>query len=177
MAQKISPKLLVAILSLFLHLAVTNSADAQPSGERTITLSVSVESIVNISNLNDLTPPPFTGAGSRSANDNICVYSSASGGRYRITAKGNGVGEIFTLQSNEGFTIPFTLFWNDRASISGGEQLLPSVALLNQAGNKNNITCRGGTNANLMAVLSENQLSQTSAGSYNGSVLLTVEPN
>ena len=107
-------------MSLFMmtqkaYSATQGTLGATSTGSKDI--SITINSKVQISNIDDYTVADWSsGDGTLEDNDNVCVYSNAGTGQYKITAdSGDGTGS-FTLDSG-GTKLDYAVAWN---AASGG---------------------------------------------------------
>jgi len=134
---------------------------------------------VRIRQLNDF---PFNTLGATpvdvSLADNLCVYSTATSGRYTITARGSGSGNAFTLASG-GNTLAYEVQWAAAANQSSGSVLSPGVALAATTTNRTDSTCNQAASltATLIVVLRASAHQSARAGAYSGTLTLLVAPN
>jgi len=131
---------------------------------------------VRVSNFSNLSFGIYSGSGPLSSDIDLCVYSDT--GSYDVTVTGSGSGSSFTINSGSN-AISYSVYWNDTSGTSGSVQITtPGSPLGNQGGaHETEPDCNGGTNANLEVRFSESNLQAAKAGSYSGTVYVTVEPN
>lgn len=110
--------------------------------------------------------------------DNLCVYSTATSGRYTITAKGSGASSAFTLASGAN-VLPYEVQWAFSSGSTSGTALSPNVALVGTTTNRTNSTCNlaASLTATLVVVLRANTQQSAAAGNYTGTLTLIVAPN
>lgn len=108
----------------------------------------------------------------------ICVYSSAAGRRYSVTARGNGTGNAFTLASGSN-RLAYEVQWAQTSGATSGTALISGVALTGQVTNAVNSGCTLAPTrtATLITILRATQTSAATAGSYSGVLTLIVAPN
>lgn len=139
-----------------------------------VTVSARIDSLVQLSNVNDIFLGNYSGNGDISATESLCVYRNNTGS-YQVTALGSGVSNAYSLQAN-GSELPFALFWNDG---SGDQAMAPNTALNNQQNTFTaNTHCNNGGNNNVSIRLqaSANDLSQAPAGLYQGVITFMISP-
>lgn len=109
---------------------------------------------------------------------NVCVYSSAAGGRYSITARGNGAANAFTIASGAR-TIPYEVQWAQTSGQTVGTALSSGVALTGQTSAAVNSGCTLAPTrtATLIVILRGANLASATAGAYSGVLTLVVAPN
>jgi hypothetical protein len=109
---------------------------------------------------------------------NVCVYSSAAGGRYSITARGDGTGSAFTIASGIR-TIPYQVEWAQISGQTTGTALTTGVALTGQttAAVNSGCTVAPTRTATLIVILRGTSLASATAGTYSGVLTLVVAPN
>lgn len=134
---------------------------------------------VRIRQLNDIAFGTIgTVPADQSLTDTLCVYSTATSGRYTITARGSGSSNAFTLASGSN-TLPYEVQWAFAASQSAGTALSPNVAVAGTTTNRADSTCTlaASQTATLIVVLRTSAQQSASAGTYSGTLTLLVAPN
>lgn len=172
----------VFLVSSLLLLAVSNgfaASDGSLGDTSTGSLSLSIEipTKVRITGISDLNVGTFSGSGDLNVNDNVCVYTNAESGEYKITASGNGIGNAFTVKDDAERTIPYEVYWNDANGTTGNVQATSGSVITSQ-GNADTTsqTCTGSTNANFQVIVRELDLQTKMAGTYTGTLTLLIEP-
>ena len=174
------PPALVAVLLLTLLTAVDvwgasdGALGATSTGSANITLTIPTQ--VRISGLADLALGTWSGSGSKTANDDVCVYTNNPGAGYRVTATGNGTGGAFTVASGAE-TVAYEVRWNDQTGTAGNVQLTSGVQLASQTGaNTSSQTCGGLNSANFQVTFTSSALAAAKSGAYTGLLSIVVEP-
>jgi hypothetical protein len=110
--------------------------------------------------------------------DNLCVYSTATSGRYTITARGSGSSNSFALASG-GNSLPYEVQWAFASGRTSGTALTPNVALAGTTANRLDSTCTlsSSLTATLVVVLRASAQQSARAGAYSGTLTLIVAPN
>lgn len=158
-----------------LTLVFYNSANGN-SGSQTVTLTISltVPNLIQISQLTNLNLGTFNGASGLAGSETLCIYRN-SPGNYGVTVTGQGSGGAFVAISGAN-QVPLALTWNDGT----GAVALSAGTLLSGRTNANltSPSCSSGAsnNATLGASATAASLSAASAGSYLGTLTLTVQP-
>lgn len=149
-----------------------------PTSTGSTTISITIPTLVRITDVQDLNLGTFTGSGDLSADDSVCVYTNLSAATYKITAVGNGISSAFTLKNAADVTIPYLVYWNDQPNTSGEVELDSGVASGTQDGaNTSSQTCVGpGNNANFRVRILEASLLAAPPEVYTGTLSLLVEP-
>ena len=110
----------------------------------------------------------------------ICVYSNGTGQStvYHVTASGSGTGSAFTLASGAS-TIPYEVEWSSSPGKTSGTSLTSGTALTLQTSGANSASCSSGiaTSASLIVILRTATVQAARAGTYSGTLTLTVAPN
>lgn len=151
---------------LALAVAVTLVAQAAPTNAQKVR-------ITNVSDVNFGLLPNLQSDSRRS--QNICLYSSSSGGAYSVAAAGSGASSSFTL-SNGSHLLAYEVEWADQSGQSSGASLTPNVALTGRTSAANHQFCNSGptTSASLTIVLRSAELSKAREGNYSGSLTLLI---
>ncbi|RYF44592.1 MAG: hypothetical protein EOO38_17590, partial [Cytophagaceae bacterium] len=108
------------------HAATQGSIGATSTG--TVTINATINALVQISDLNDLTFSGLTGSATAQQTDNVCVWSNTSSKSYTIKATGNGTTNAFTLANGTNAAIPYSVAWANTASATSGTALTTNVA-------------------------------------------------
>lgn len=162
--------------SLFAEAASQGTKGNTSSGSAQV--SSSVPNKIRISGLTDLALGEWSGSGGQSGTiSDICVWSSTRG--YNLTATGSLTGGAFGLvhSTDSSYEVPFAVTWDDGDgdavdALTAGTNVagLTADSKTNQCNNPSDVTASLGvaiTEANLEAVI---------AGSYAGTINLTVAP-
>lgn len=150
----------------------TTYGEGGDDGEKEVNLSITVEDVIKLSNINDFIFGANSGDVDISQTNSLCVFRN-SNGAYQITATGNGAGGSFTV-SNGPYSIPFTPQWSDG---NGFQTLTPNTPITNQQNVfRDNVDCNGGAanNANLKIGISSTAMQAVPAGNYQGIINLMV---
>lgn len=109
---------------------------------------------------------------------NVCIYSTGTSGRYRITASGSGTSGAFTLASGSN-TLAYEVQWADAINQTTGDALTAKVALTQQtsAATSSNCAAAPTRTATLITILRATTLGGARAGTYSGTLTLLVAPN
>ncbi|MXO61265.1 hypothetical protein GRI89_17105 [Altererythrobacter salegens] len=107
----------------------------------------------------------------------ICAYSSASTGGYWVSAQGSGSGGAFTLDSGAA-QLPYDVYWADSSGQTGGRQLTAGSTATGFTSAISQQFCNSGppTSASLTIVLRASVLTGAIAGSYSGTLEITLGP-
>jgi hypothetical protein len=180
----ISGATFVALLSAVYAVVAASQGSLGTSSTGSLMISVTKPARANISDLNDLSIAGWSpGDGAKTVGDDVCVYSTRSGGGYTVKASGSGAGSAFTVV-NGIFTMPYTLVWNDGGvgALSNTGTLLAanvtSPALANASTDSS--TCNGavaGPTARLRVTVTAAAFEAANAGNYTGILTLLVAPN
>ena len=130
--------------------------------------------------LTALSDVPFgliPGTADQTASQNLCAYSSTTTGGYNVTAVGSGNGGAFTLSSGAA-TLAYDVLWSGSANQSGGTALVPGTAASGFTSTASQQTCNSGpsTTASLTVVIRSATLTAAMAGSYVGTLQITIAP-
>ena len=128
-----------------------------------------------ITDLSDLTFGQLSGVGDASLAESVCAYST--NGSYLVTASGSGSGGAFTLASAVG-TLPFEVMWAASPGQSTGTALVAGVASQVFSTNATQHACNSGppTSASLIVVIRVSTVAAAQAGSYQGTLTITIAP-
>jgi hypothetical protein len=127
---------------------------------------------VRISGVGDFSFGVWGGVADLVSSDPVCIYNSASAA-YTITASGSGPGGNLSLASGGnslGYDVAF------RGSVGGYVTLTANSPQSFSAANQISNSCGGGTNADVRVTVSASNLLAATAGSYSGTLTVTVGP-
>lgn len=153
----------------------TNLGSGRSRRSANVTLSITIPTVIRISDINDLVLGTFDGVNDLVASDTVCIYKNG-GLLYGITATGSGVAGAFTL-SNGASTAPYSVTWQDNL---GTLALVPGVQV-NARGNAvtTSTTCNGGAGNNAtftVRITAASLLTAVQPGLYSGVLTLMVVP-
>ena len=163
--------------------AATQGAAGNLSSTGTLDIDLVMGFRARISGLADMALGQWSGTGSMTANDNICVGGNYFGGGYRIRASGDGEPgdpSAFTL-SNGASQIKYDAYFNDVADAGAGRvPLTGGVTLTGQTGAGlprvfNYFFGCVINNANISIEVPEAELTG-GGGFYNGTLTLLLLP-
>jgi hypothetical protein len=107
------------------------------------------------------------------ANQNLCIYTSAAAHNYRVSIESNN-GTRYELFNN-GHTMPVELWWSGNASTQGAQQLFPNQSLLVENGSGSPApNCPNGLNANLQFQIRSDELTTLPSGAYSGTFVVMI---
>jgi hypothetical protein len=147
------------------------SLGATSQGDLTITLTV--DALVQISDLDDIPLGTFDGSKDLTGSDNVCVYSNNGG--FNITATGSGASSAFTLAGG-GTTVPYTVEWANSSGATSGTEMFTGRPLNGQTAKFAGADCGGSTNTTVLVSVSQTDLSSAPADAYAGVLTLLVAP-
>lgn len=149
-----------------------------------VDLSVTKPPRADINGLVDLSLSSWVnGDGDQELTEDVCVYSTKSGGGYTIKASGSGASSAFTL-ANGANTLPYSVTWN-----AGGVGNLANTGVALAANttssalshaSRDSSTCNGahpGPTARLVVGLLASDLDGIVDGTYSGTLTMLVTPN
>ena len=135
---------------------------------------------LQLSNISNFSLGTWSGSGSITDSYNLCVYVTAadSGPEYMIMGS-TGNGSVFEVSDGRGNYIEFDVFWNDQTGSSGQLQMTAGSASsigVQTGANTTESNCGGTMNANIEIRFSSGNLGSAIAGTYNGTLTLTLTP-
>ncbi|HEY9033720.1 MAG TPA: hypothetical protein VIN71_07280 [Pseudomonadales bacterium] len=138
------------------------------------TINLTINSLVQISGLNDFLFPFYLGSGDLSLSDSFCIYRNGAG-TYQVTLSGSGAGGAFVI--NNGIQdMPYQVTYDDG---TGAVAVTANTPLTNRQNIFNaNLSCDGGinNNATLALTLLQADLINASQGNYTGILTIMVAP-
>jgi len=129
---------------------------------------------VKISNLQDFDFGLYSGAGFLQDDKNICA-NAIPVGRYQIVMYGDGSGGRFEV-SNGVNSLPYRVFYNDRARRAGGKRVYEGQLQTGQRRASDQLDCTDGLNANIRVRLRAADLTSANPGRYRGTLFMTISP-
>lgn len=132
--------------------------------------------LFRISGIGDISFPSYIGHGNVSQSDDVCVWTNAASGGYKVTAHGSGTSSAFVVskQGDATKTIPYSVSWTTSA---GTISLTANVTSGDLSGaNTVSSSCASGpaTPATYSISMLESDILQVPAGSYSGIVTLVI---
>jgi len=171
--------IVLVISSLRVGFAATQGTlGATSTGTSVVTLTI--PALFRISGIGDLALGTYSGTGTMTANDDICVYSNSSGNyRVRITDNSEMTANQFAVENaaNTG-QIAMEVRWNDVIGITGNVAVTYNTPLASQTGaNTQTTDCSvGGLKANLQVNFTQANLLAAPASAYSSTLTITIEP-
>lgn len=125
----------------------------------------------------DVTFGTIAGATDQKVSQNVCAYSSSFTRGYSVSAVGSGTGGGFALSSGAA-ELPYDVLWAGSANQTSGTALTAGAATSGFVSGATHQTCNSGpsASASLTIVIQGSALSSARAGSYSGSLQLTIAP-
>lgn len=130
-----------------------------------------------ITGLSDVAFGTINGTGDQTASQSLCAYSSSSTNGYSVMASGSGSGGAFALSSGAA-QLPYEVLWADSANQTGGTALVANAVQSGHVSVASQQTCNSGpsSSASLTIVIRDATHSAAGAGTYSGSLSLTIAP-
>lgn len=131
----------------------------------------------NLSGLADVSFGPIANFNDQSLSQSVCAFTSSATGRYAVTASGSGPGGAFALAA-PGALLAYDVLWNATPNQSSGTALQAGAPLSGLVSTATQKTCNNGpaSSATLVVLLRANVLANAQAGSYAGTLQLTIAP-
>lgn len=106
----------------------------------------------------------------------VCAYSSSATNGYSVTATGSGGGGAFTLSSGAA-QLPYDVLWADSVGQPNGTALTTGATASGFISTAGQQGCSNPTaSATLTVVIRAASLGSALAGSYTGSLQITIAP-
>ena len=152
---------------------------SSPSSSASLDIDLTIATLFRVSGISDLSFGSYSGSGPLSRDDDVCVWTNASGGNYRITARGNGTSFAYIVSKtgDNTKTIPYTVQWNTTSGTTGNSALTANVTSGNLSGaNTQSSTCATGAaaTANFQVTFAQADLLSAPSGTYTGTLTLIV---
>jgi hypothetical protein len=115
-------------------------------------------------------------AGDHTSSQNLCAFSNSNTGGYSVTASGPS-GGAFTLASAAG-PLPYEVRWADNPNQANGTDLTAGVIASGFISAASQQSCNSGppASATLTVILRAASLGSVQAGSYSGTLQITIAP-
>lgn len=130
-----------------------------------------------ITGLADVNFGQIAGTVDRAVGQSLCVYSTSPAGAYAVTATGNGSGGTFALSSGAA-ELPYDVLWADSPNQSSGTVLSSGTPRGGFTSSASQHFCNSGpsSTATLTIVIRSAELGSARAGSYSGTLQITITP-
>jgi hypothetical protein len=127
--------------------------------------------------LSDVSFGLIAGTADRSISQSICAYSTSSTAGYSVTATGSGPAGGFSLAGGPA-PLPYEVLWAGAANQTGGTTLIAGTGTSGFTSAASQQTCNSGTNssASLTIIIRSTTLSSAAAGTYAGTLQITIAP-
>ncbi len=137
-----------------------------------LTISMTTEDQIQISNLEDIALAD-SGSGDFVGNSSACIYRNGTGA-YTLTAIGSGASNAYTLSDGSTNSLAYALTYDDGT----GAQTMSAAAALTGRINADTASksCASGNNGSIDVTVAAADLDAVPAGTYTGTLTLTVSP-
>lgn len=173
---------LILIAGAILSSSVFSATQGTNATTSTGTLDVDliIPDLVRITDLDNINLGTYSGSGTETGDDDICVFRNGAGnytvtvttdkGAFRISRGSGGVAAE---------DIDFSAYWNDATSTTGRSALTYNTALTTQTGAYTADTdCSGGgsLNANFSVDIAESDMQTKNPNTYSATVTIVIAP-
>lgn len=144
-----------------------------------VTINATINGLVQISDLNDITFSGLTGGANAQQTDNVCVWSNTATKSYTIKATGNGTTSAFTLASGTNPVIPYSVAWANTSGATSGTALTTNVASAAFTSTATTPLCSAGaslTSTLFVSIGATDQDAMVANAAYTGVLTLVVTP-
>lgn len=138
-------------------------------------ISITIPTLLRIRRVQDQNLGIWLGSGDKAAANNVCVYTNAASGSYRVTLSGNGPGGSFAVSGPS--SIPYRVKWNDDKGTSGSVLATAGQALREQRNAETTDPSCPTNNANYEVTIAASDLAGAKAGVYSGLLAIVIEPD
>lgn len=129
--------------------------------------------LVRISNLSDFAFGSWSGTGSPTATDSICIYDTAANPTYRLRFRGSGSGFAFTM-TNGATTVAYGVEY--RGSTGSFVTVTANADATYGNAHSSSSTCGGVPNGSIRVTIPEANLQAVPAGNYTGTITILLRP-
>ena len=132
---------------------------------------------VRLTGLADVAFGTITATGDQTMSQSVCAFTSAKSEGYGLTATGSGSGGAFTLSSGAA-QLPYEVMWSDSSGQTTGTVLAPGTYASGFTSTTKRQICDKPppATASLIVVIRAANLGVATAGSYTGTLQLTIAP-
>lgn len=177
-----SSVMVIAMLSSVLpvvsaHAATQGTIGATSTG--TVTINATINGLVQISNLSDLTFTTLDGTTDAQLTENVCVWSNTSTRSYTIRATGDGASSAFTLASTGHSPVPYSVAWANSSTATAGTALATTTASAAFTSTAITPLCVAGASPTaklFVGITGANQSTMVANAAYTGVLTLLVTP-
>jgi hypothetical protein len=132
--------------------------------------------LVRLSDLKDLNFANLVPGRDAVVVEDVCIFSNAVGGAYRISVSGSAQGNSFILQG-PGTALPIVLMWSARAGDRTGMAVHPGETRTGLHSAASDEACGSGASASLIVQIRAADLGHAMGGAlYSGTITLMVGP-
>lgn len=164
---------LIAFSSATVAPVMAASGDLGTTSSAEVTIEASIANLVRISRLDNIDLGEFDGTNDLEAAENFCVYRNGAA-NYQLTAStSEGAFELVSGDDRLGYSV----FIKDSAAAGTGSELTYNTALtgLDNA-DTSSLSCSDSDNTTVTVSIANEALAAVPAGSYAGTLTLTVAP-
>ena len=161
-------------LALLLAIPLTALAASDSS-----TLSATLADRILISDLDSMDFGTHTPGNDMTVTDTFCVYRKGNGGKYKVTATGNGVNSAFTLSgATNGWQLEYAVKFDGDTTPNSGEDLIAGTKSSSEyTGDTSSTNCGNTNNASIRLRITNTNANAAEVDTYSGTLTLTVEVN
>ena len=130
-----------------------------------------------LTDLADISFGLITSVGDQSMSQSVCAFSASNTGGYSVTAIGSGASGSFELSGGPA-PLPYDVLWASAANQTSGTALVANATTPGFVSTASQQTCNSGpsSSGSLTVVIRSSTLSSARAGSYAGTLELTIAP-
>ena len=167
------------ILTVFLPAAAlaANQGTAGANSTGDFGISLAVPTLVRITKMADMSFGSYSGSGNKSLDHDICVWTNAPAGTYKVKAQGNGTNFAYTVAAG-GRTIAYSVKWNNTSGPGNISLDVDTYSAAQSGANTQSQTCDLGNpvTANVQVTFTQAALLAAKPGTYAGTLTLIVSP-
>jgi hypothetical protein len=145
----------------------------------TSVVTLTIPQFYRISGVADLSLGSYSGTGTMTGNDDLCVYSNGvTTYKIRMTDDTTMTSNTFSIE-NAAHTkeIPMAVRWNSTTGTGGNSAVTYNTQLSGTGANTTSSDCSsGGNTANIQVSFAQADLQAASAAAYSATLTLIVEP-
>lgn len=161
-----------ALVALSVPVWAANQGSLGATSTGDLTISMTTEDQIQISNLEDIALAD-SGSGDFSGTSPACIYRNGTGA-YTLTASGSGVANAFTISDGGANNLAYDITYDDG---TGAQTLAAATALVGRTNaDTASKTCASGNNGTISINVAAASVLAVPAGTYTGSLTLTVSP-
>ena len=171
--------LFAAVATICFDVVAATQGTLGTTSTATSVISITVPPNFKLSGFSDFSLGKYSGSGTMTANEDLCVYSNGTGSYHVVITDDSTLSPSgFSVQnSNATVDIPYTVKWNNTTGTSGNASAAYGGSHAGSGANVTSPTCStGGLTSNLQVNFTQANLRAATGGLYSTNITAMVEP-